>query len=460
MVLSQSRASDIPSLADTSIDAISWPAAISGPTAYQDNRTDDNLIALDLRGSAGFGELRRVNDIWPTLPASERREWLRRREIILPPRVVEETEVALLPGGAVAVRGPDSLLVCDPVEAAIFNHAEVKHLRRVLRTRADVYTLMHTADGVIPRQRVPKSLPPQAVTIVPNPTRLPIRVSFAGPILIQWGLNGAVARPLVPAPSLIALAVGIAPSSRIRTGPGLVQHGPMIVSETWQAADAADRWKLISAAVTRHLDELVAGTVCDELRLALGEACVAGQKSLAPRIAKALAVLPTCFAADPDSYPGSPPPAWRHAMSYICESLHPRAFLGMDKLTDPVAAIRSLRDTLEHADVMAFDEAGDALPGGPVPLRGDAALFLARKAGLHGRLAVAIPTPASPVDLYSLTYEVAQVTQGRIIAVAPGWGFCHRIGPDDEENGNAGWFGMGAGLDELDIVLGDIELDA
>jgi hypothetical protein len=77
-----------------------------------------------------------------------------------------------------------------------------------------------------------------------------------------------------------------------------------------------------------------------------------------------------------------------------------------------------------------------------------------------GRLGVAIPTPVSPLDLYALTHEVALVSQARIIAVAPGWGFCHRIGPDGEESGNAGWFGMGVGLDEVNDLCGDSEPDA
>jgi hypothetical protein len=119
-----------------------------------------------------------------------------------------------------------------------------------------------------------------------------------------------------------------------------------------------------------------------------------------------------------------------------------------------------LRDSLEHAEVMAFDEDGDTVLGGPVALHSDAALFLARKAGALGRLGVAIPTPLSPLDFYALTHEVALVSRARIIAVAPAWGFCHRVGPDGEETGNAGWFGMGVGLDEVDDLLGDIEPDA
>jgi hypothetical protein len=116
-----------------------------------------------------------------------------------------------------------------------------------------------------------------------------------------------------------------------------------------------------------------------------------------------------------------------------------------------------LRDSLDHGEVLAFDAIGEVVLGGPVALHSDAALFLARTAGPLGRLGVVIPMPASPLELYALAHEVALVSRARIIAVAPAWGFCHRIEPDGEESGNAGWFGMGIGLDEVDGLVGDIE---
>ena len=49
------------------------------------------------------------------------------------------------------------------------------------------------------------------------------------------------------------------------------------------------------------------------------------------------------------------------------------------------------------------------------------------------------------------------VTSGRVIGVAPCWGYCHRMDAEGTETGNAGWFGMGAGLDEIDLIVGDID---
>lgn len=460
MVVSLSHALDAARPAGALQGAPAYLDAIPETTFQRDNQAAHQRISLDLRDNAGFAQLQCMNLLWPELSATEQRAWLNRIDIMLPPCATGMTEIAVLAGGAVALRSPTEMMVCDPVEAAVFNQAEVKQLRRALRGRADVTSLLHTGDGVILQQRVPKQLPPQAVSIVPHAGKLPFRVGFSGPALVQWGHHGAVARPLVMVSGLLALAVSLGSTPRTGGGPGLVRAGSVIVAETWRARDTADRCRLIGVALMEHLSDLVADTISDDLRYGLMEACVDGPESLAARIAKALAVLPTCFVADPDALPGMPPAVWRLAMAHIREAQHPRALLGLDNLIDPLAMIRSLRDSLEHAEVMAFDAAGDTELGGPDALHSDAALFLARKAGPLGRLGVAIPTPISPLDLYALMHEVALVNQARIIAVAPGWGFCHRIGPDGEEAGNAGWFGMGVGLDEVDDLLGNIACDA
>lgn len=454
MVVSLSHAPGAARPAEAMAFALAGLDAFPNTTFQHHNQAADQRIGLDLRTNAGFAELRRMNSLWPELSPAEQRGWLDRTEIMLPPCEIGKTESALLPGGAVALRSPTETLVCDPVEVAVFNQAEVKQLRRLLRGRGDVTTLIHSGDGATLHRRVPKHLPPQAVSIVPNAGRLPFRVGFSGPVVIQWGHHGAVARPLVAVSGLLGLAVSLAAAPRVDAGPGL------IVAEAWQAADAKDRCQLIAVGLMEHLSDLVADTVCDELRFGLMEACVEGPESLAARIAKALAVLPTCFAADRGALPGTPPAVWRRAMAHILDAPHPRALLGLDNLVDPLAAIRSLRDSLEHAEVMAFAEDGDTVLGGPVALHSDAALFLARSAGPLGRLGVTIPAPVSPLELYALTHEIALVSWARIIAVAPAWGFCHRIGSDGEESGNAGWFGMGVGLDEVDDLLGDVELNA
>jgi hypothetical protein len=170
------------------------------------NQAGRQRTILDLRETAGFAQLQHMNLLWPELAETEQREWLNRTDIMLPSYGIRKTEIGVLPGGAVALRSPTEMLVCDPVEAAVFNQAEVKQLRRLLRGRGDVSTLLHTGDGVALHCRVPKHLPPQAVSIVPNVGKLPFRLGFGGPALIQWGHHGAVARPLIEVSGLLALA--------------------------------------------------------------------------------------------------------------------------------------------------------------------------------------------------------------------------------------------------------------
>jgi hypothetical protein len=460
MVVSLSHAFDAAQPAEATERTPACREPIPDATFRHDNQTPHQRYRLDLRQTSGFAQLRRMNLLWPEMSAIEQRVWLDRTELMLPPCETGHTDLVLLPGGAVALRSPTEMLVCDPMEVAVFNQAEVKQLRRLLRGRRDVSTLLHIDDNVRLHRRLPKHLPPQAVSVVPNIGKLPFRVGFSGPALIQWGHHGAVARPLVEVSGLLALAISLTAAPQISSGCGLVCGGSAIVAETWQAADAEDRCRLIALPLMEHFGDLVAGTICDELRCGLMETCVEGPESLAARIAKALAVLPSCFDNDPDAIPGSLPAVWRHATRHIGDATHPRALLGLDHLIDPLAALRGLRNSLEQAEVTAFDEEGNPAAGGPVALHSDAALFLARKAGPLGRLGVAIPTPVSPLVLYALAHEVALVSQARIIAVAPDWGFCHRIGPDGEESGNAGWFGMGVGLDEVEDLLGGIEPDA
>jgi hypothetical protein len=436
------------------IAGLTRPSRVGSGVTPVDSRPLHGPSRLDPEALSGLAQLERISLVWQDLPDRKRRAWLRSREIVLTPATLHEDDIALLPGGAVTVRGPDAILVCDPAEATTFDETEAARLRRVLRGRADVATLLHGADGVVLCSRIPKSLPSQAVTIVPDAAKLPIRISFAGAFLIQWGVRGAVGWPLVEAPAPFALAASIAASPLVSGG-----QEP-IASETWQAPDVEGRFDLIAPALTGHMASILGDTVCDELRQAIADTCVEGEECLARQIAEGLAMLPACFVADPDALPGAPPGVWRQGIAHIQAHEKPLALLGMDNGLAAIMAMRALRDSMEDAELLAFGEDGAILHGGPVALHSDAALFLARKAGPRGRLGVIVAAPALPVDLYALAYEVAARTGERVTGIAPCWGFCHRIGPEGEEAGNAGWFGMGAGLDEMDALLTGFELRA
>jgi hypothetical protein len=450
--------------------AASAPTALMGGTAHHTmiaphpsvRHTEETIhqpTQLDLRTPEGFARLSRMDMIWPVLSAGKRKAYLRDLEIILPPRVLDTAEIALLPGGAVTLRDHGSILVCDPAEAVTFNETETKRLRRSFGARTDVSTLLHSDSGIVPRAGIPKALPVQAVSIVHDAIKSPFRIFCSGPVLIQWGVRGAVAWPLVEAPAAFALAGSIAACPLTNRGTGLVSKGSALTPETWYAANADDRCKLISPVLADHIDDLLGGTISDDLLRAVTNVCLEGPDCLAMRTAEGLAMLPSCFQQDPASIPGAPAD-WRIGTAYLQDSTGNFALLGVDDVSNPFTTIRALRDAIEDGEVLAFGENGDALADRAVPLHSDAALFVARKAGARGRLGIVVRSPASPVDLYVQAHEVACSTGTRITAIAPCWGFCHRVGPDGVEAGNAGWYGMGAGLDEVDSLIGDFEFGA
>jgi hypothetical protein len=66
-----------------------------------------------------------------------------------------------------------------------------------------------------------------------------------------------------------------------------------------------------------------------------------------------------------------------------------------------------------------------------------------------------IVPPAGPAELYALAWRVSAAAGQPVLAAAPAWGFCQRVDAAGlDEAGNASWFGMGAGLDELAELVG------
>ena len=403
---------------------------------------------LDLSTPAALARLRHVALVWSGWAAEDQIAWLRRQDIALPPRLLTESDIAIMPGGAVAIRGPEGIVVCDPVEALSFTESETRRLRTALRRRADAVHLLHTDNGVEEVAQLPKSLPPQAVTIVPEASRLPGRASMTGPALVQWCLGGAVAWPMVAAPAAFALAGSV-------SAVPVTRGDEPVVTEHWHAPDLELRCRLLGPGIAEHASDLLTDEVTDELRHAIVEACLSNRNSLVRRIAIGLAMLPACFHADATLPPGGQPAAWKRGIARVRQAA--QVLLGVENIADPLWAIRVLRNLLEHTDALVFAELGDTLLDEPVSLWEDAALFLGRRTPPNGRIAVIVPVLASPVDLYALASTVATSLRTPVTAVAPCWGFCHRIAPDGTEAGNAAWFGMGAGLDEMDVLIGDID---
>jgi hypothetical protein len=406
---------------------------------------------LDFRGSDGLEQFRKVSGIWHNLKPGSQDLWRQQLEIVLPQRKLSGRDIALLPGGAVTLRDPSAILVCEPAEAVSFDEAQTKRLRNAVRARQDATTLMHTRNGVVACARMPNQLPPQAVTVLPNGVRPPLRMTFTGPVMIQWGLRGAVAWPLIAAPAALALAASIA-ASPVFPESDPASPGPKLGPEKWHAAGAEARSEFIRPALSEHFFGLLGRANVDHSPPAILDACVAFCDTLAERISDGLAMMPSCMLGDPDAIPGAPPASWQQAIELVHASRENVALLRLDQRSGGIASIRALRHRIPSAELFVEPADGGALLGQPMPLHSDAAVFLANKARPFDQLMLAVPLPATPVDLYALAHDAVSATGGEITAFAPCWGFRHRIGPSGDEAGNASWFGMGAGLDEADAL--------
>jgi hypothetical protein len=118
--------------------------------------------------------------------------------------------------------------------------------------------------------------------------------------------------------------------------------------------------------------------------------------------------------------------------------------------------VAALRAAVSDDTAVIFHESRDGQQGVTAALDSDAALFVARWAGEGGRVGVLFEPRLAPVGLYTLAAELAREVGGTVVAAAPCWGFCHRVTAHGREAGNASWFGMGVGLDELDLLVSDV----
>jgi len=409
------------------------------------------VTPLELGTPEALIRLRLIAAFWPAWPQDTRRLWLNSQDISLAPRALAESDIAILPGGAVASRGPGEILVCDPTEAVALSWPEARALYATLRRRVDARHLLHVDAGIVQVDRLPRVPTAQAATIVQEAIRLPGRLTLPGPVLVRWCHRGAVAWPMAEAPALLALAASITSAA--------VSRGSMpVAAGDWHAPDAEARSLLLCSGIARQITRLLGDEIPDGLRLPITETCVNGDDSLARRMSAALAMLPACFDGDAAAWFGGPVNGWNRAAAYMYTASPSRVLLGAGDLPDPVAALHGLRAILEQSDALVLAEDGDVPHCGPVSLWDDTVLFLGRRLQPGDRFGVIIPAPATPVDFYALASRLAEHLGTIITAHAPCWGFCHRIGPDGTEAGNAAWFGMGAGLDEVDVLIGDLGL--
>jgi hypothetical protein len=406
-------------------------------------------IELNLGDPVSIASLREINIGWPRLSFDRRSHWLQNLRVALPIRPVPVGDIALLPGGIVAVRHPNGILLCDPLEAVALRGTEAGQVRRALAGRLGVVTLLHMEDGVILQSQIPETLPPQSASIVLDASMLPGQAACAGPAVIQWYATGATVWPLVPAPPSLALAASVAAAP-------VAENAPPVSPEFWDAADVNTRLHLLATGLVEYLSELLAADLSDDLRFALSELCVGGSDSLASRLADALGAVPACFLGDPSVLPGEPSASWSTGVALLRRARRPLAFVGLETCCEPRRAVTALREAIQDPTATIFHETGDGQRGVTAALGSDAAVFVARWCGRGGRIGVLLEPRESPLGLYTIAASLAQEVGGTVVAAAPCWGFCHRIAGEGGEAGNAAWFGMGAGLDELDMLVSDV----
>ena len=399
---------------------------------------------VELGTSEGIVTLAKLAAAWRMLPPQSRGSYLRgvQFSVSTPPPRTER--ITLLPGGVVAMYGPEGLRVPDPLSTVTFNEAETRRVKARLRHGQAAVTLIHAPEGVVSRPGIPADLPPQSVTIVAHPSRLPkLGNSCCLPAIVQWGLRGGVAWSLTAAPPLLSLAAHVAATP-------VENDGAALPADIWAAADIQARSDMIAAGVAELVDDCLAGTACEDLRSEIIGRCA---RCLALPTAQVLSTVPACFQADATHWPGELPGTWHNGMALLRKADLGRAMLGIDGVPEAQRVITALRDNLSHTDAVVFLETGSNPRCSTVQLDSAAADFLVRRAGVRGRIGVLLSADnISPVELYCLANGIAYAAGSTVTAVAPCWGLCHRVTIAGEEAGNASWFGMGAGLDELDVI--------
>jgi len=400
---------------------------------------------IDLAEACRTGVLAVLDAHWPQLSVAQRADCLQDIRFTLSVPAQDASGVCLLPGGVLALCAPEGILVADPLSTVTFSAAEAQALSASLRRRKDALTVLHAPEGIVCQAGVPAAPAPQSATILPGIHKLAKCAGMDGIGLIQWGFGGAVAWALRAAPPLVALAV------RAHALQVLPDDAPL-PAELWAAAGSAACAERVAPGLAELVNDLLCGEVSDDLRHALLLSCIAGNGSLAAGIGAVLSAVPSCFQADSSRPLGTLPGEWPNGCALLDLAVPGHVLFGIEAMADPLHMIGVLREVFPGPDAALFLEAGVASRCATVSVGTEAAKFVARRAGAEGRIGLVVRCEhATPADLYGLADRLACEGAATVTVSAPALGFCHRIGRNGEEAGNAAWFGMGAGLDELDL---------
>jgi hypothetical protein len=415
------------------------------PLPHNALRAWDEAEHVDLAQACRSGLLALLDFHWPLLTEAQRAACLQDKHFSVPAPRPYTSGLFLLPGGVLVLATPEGLLVADPVSAVSFTPDEAKVLNTAVRRRRDALTVLHQPDGVVCRTGLPARRAPQCMTIVSGMQKLVKCASISGPGLIHWSSGGAMVWALRAAPPLFTLALR---ASAIE----LLPDEAPLPAELWDAVGANACANHVTPGLAELVNDLLSGEVGDDLRHDLLQCCIAGDDSLAASIGAALSAVPSSVQADPSRPLGTLPGDWPHGGALLEAAGHGHALFGIEAMSDPMRMIGVLRATFRGTQAVVFLEAGVASRCATVGIEEEAALFVARRAGGEDRIGLILPCDDNaPADLYVLADQLAAEGGATVTVSAPDWGLRHRIGHDGQEAGNAAWFGMGAGLDELDI---------
>ncbi len=405
---------------------------------------------IDLAEACRTGLLSLLDSYWPRLDATQRAACLQDKRFILPAPGPHTPGLFLLPGGVLVLATPEGLLVADPVSAVSFTPDEAKLLTTAVRRRRDALTILHQPDGVVCRTGLPARRPPQCTTILGGMQKLAKCASISGPGLIHWSTGGAMVWALRAAPPLLTLALSAGAFE-------LLPNDAPLPAELWDAAGSAACADHVTPGLAELVNDLLCGEVCDDLRYDLLRCCIAGGDSLAANIGAVLSAVPRSVQADPSRPLGTLPGDWPNGGALLDAAGPGHALFGIEAMPDPIRMIDVLRAVFPGMDAVLFLEVGVASRCATAGIEAEAALFVARRAGPEGRIGLILPCDeTAPADLYILADQLAAEGGATVTVSAPDWGLRHRIDRSGREAGNAAWFGMGAGLDELDLLSQDI----
>jgi len=411
------------------------------------------MTGFDLSTAMGMALLRRFDAQLRRIGDADAQRAAVRSLSCRAPLSSRATGLLVLPGGALALRREETVLVCDAASTCAVAGPAVAALRQQL-AGAPLHSVVHMADGLLLQAGLPAAATAQAATLVEPAALLsdlwPQAAEWRGPALLRWGQGGAVAWEMVPAPAPLALGASV-------VGEPLTEGEPL-PRDLWDAPSGDDCYQLLSTGLSAYLDELLGNEVSDLLRFELADHWTDGEESLASLLADGLGLLPSCFAV-----PAAQPVGlaalqdWPRAAAAIASAETPMALLGIApqdwswewRPEARQAFLRQVRQAFPAEAAMLLTE-GTAAALLPLPQIG-----ADREArGALSALAVLLPLPATPLELLLLGQRVAQGCGGPVQLAAPAWGLWHRCDPQGRaEAGNGGWYSPGSGLEAFEEDL-------